>query len=178
MNMAYGLLLTYPMGYAGTSLVREGDAVKKALPWIIVGLVVVGIAVFALKPATAGVQSVDVQGVQDAQAKGVRVVDVRSPGEFTSGHIPGAQNVTLDQFQSVASQWDKSAPVVVYCQTGARSAEAVAMMQQLGFKSILHFDKGIIAWTGSLEQGGGSTSEAPPLQASALPVMYEFYTGW
>ncbi len=151
---------------------------KKALPWIIVAVVVVGIAVFALKPAAAGVQTVDVQGVKDAQSSGVRIVDVRSPGEFAGGHIEGAQNVPLDQFQSIASQWDKGQPVLVYCQTGARSAEAVSMLQQLGFEKILHFDKGIVAWTGSLEQGGGSTSQAPQLQASALPVMYEFYTGW
>ena len=68
---------------------------------------------------------VDVKGVQKAAADGVRIVDVRSVGEFEGGHIPGAQNVPLDQFQSVASQWDKNAPVLVYCQTGSRSAEAV-----------------------------------------------------
>ncbi|MEI7813752.1 MAG: rhodanese-like domain-containing protein [Coriobacteriia bacterium] len=153
---------------------------KKAIPWIVVVIVILGIAFFAFKPAATGTTVVDVKGVQKAATNGVRIVDVRSVGEFEGGHIPGAQNVPLDQLQSVASQWDKTAPVLVYCQTGARSAEAVSMLEGLGFTKILHFDKGIVAWTGSLEQGGGS-SAAPSIAAakpSATPVMYEFYTGW
>jgi len=154
---------------------------KKAIPWIVVGAVVLAIAFFAFKPASSGPTVVDVKGVQKAAASGARIVDVRSVGEFEGGHIPGAQNVPLDQFQSVASQWDKNAPVLVYCQTGARSAEAVAMLKQAGFTKILHFDKGIVAWTGSLEQGSGSSaapSTTVALKPSATPVMYEFYTGW
>ena len=158
------------------------SSLMKIVPWIAVAVVVLIIAAFALKPAgtSTGTTVVDVKGVQKAAADGVRIVDVRSVGEFEGGHIPGAQNVPLDQFQSVASQWDKTAPVLVYCQTGARSAEAVSMLKGLGFTKILHFDKGIVAWTGTLEQGGGS-SAAPgtaTVKASATPVMYEFFTGW
>ena len=154
---------------------------KKAIPWIVVGVVLLVIAFFAFKPASGGTTVVDVKGVQKAAADGVRLVDVRSIGEFEGGHIPGAQNVPLDQLQSVSSQWDKTAPVLVYCQTGARSAEAVSMLEQAGFTSIQHFDKGIVAWTGSLEQGSGSSaapSTAVAVKPSATPVMYEFYTGW
>jgi rhodanese-related sulfurtransferase len=157
---------------------------KKALPWIIVGGVLLIIAVFSFKPAGGAVSVVDVAGVQKAAASGTRLVDVRSPGEFQSGHVPGAQSVPLDQLQSVAPQWNKNAPVLVYCQTGSRSAQAVTMLQKLGFKKILHFDKGIVAWTGELQQGAaaaappGAAAPTPKLQASALPIMYEFYTGW
>jgi len=154
---------------------------KKAIPWIAVGIVLLAIAFFALKPASAGVTVVDVKGVQEAAAEGVRLVDVRSVGEFEGGHIPGSQNVPLDQLQSVASQWDKNAPVLVYCQTGARSAEAVSMLGQAGFTKILHYDKGIVGWTGSLEQGSGSSaapSTTVAVKPSATPVMYEFFTGW
>jgi rhodanese-related sulfurtransferase len=153
----------------------------KLVPWIVVGIVILVIAFFAFKPASGGTTVVDVKGVQKAAADGVRIVDVRSVGEFEGGHIAGAQNVPLDQFQSVASQWDKKAPVLVYCQTGARSAEAVSMLEGLGFTKILHFDKGIVAWTGSLEQGSGSSAASTQVAAAkptATPVMYEFYTGW
>lgn len=151
--------------------------VKKAIPWIVVAAVLLGFGAFALKPAGPKVTVVDVKGVQQAAVQGVRIVDVRSPGEFASGHIPGAQNVPLDSFQATASQWDKAAPVLVYCQSGSRSAEAVKTLQSLGFQKILHFDKGIVAWTGELQQGGGQAA-APALKPTATPVMYEFYTGW
>jgi len=163
------------------SSATSSASLMKFVPWIAVAVVVVVVAIFALKPAAAGTTVVDVKGVQKAAADGVRIVDVRSVGEFEGGHIPGAQNVPLDQFQSVASQWDKTAPVLVYCQTGARSAEAVSMLEGLGFTKIRHFDKGIVAWTGTLEQGGGSSaapSTAPAVKPSATPVMYEFFTGW
>ena len=154
---------------------------KKAIPWIAVGGVILAIAFFAFKPAATGTTVVDVKGVEKAAADGVRLVDVRTVGEFEGGHIPGAQNIPLDQLSSLASQWDKNAPVLVYCQTGARSAEAVSILTGLGFTKILHFDKGIVAWTGALEQGGGSSaapSTTVALNPSATPVMYEFFTGW
>jgi rhodanese-related sulfurtransferase len=171
-----------PQGKTGAQKAssKPSASVMKFVPWIVVAVVLLIVAFFALKPASAGTTVVDVKGVQKAAADGVRIVDVRSVGEFEGGHVPGAQNVPLDQFQSVSSQWDKNAPVLVYCQTGARSAEAVSMLEQAGFTKILHFDKGIVAWTGSLEQGGGS-SAAPStasVKPSATPVMYEFYTGW
>lgn len=156
---------------------KKPVAWAKIVPWIVVAAVLLGFAFFAMKPAGPKVTVVDVKGLQQAQSQGARVVDVRSPAEFAGGHIPGAQNVPLDSFQASASQWDKSAPIVVYCQTGSRSAEAVTMLQGLGFKNILHFDKGIVAWTGEL-QTGGTSSSGPSLKPTVTPVMYEFYTGW
>jgi len=149
----------------------------RIVPWLVAVAVLAGFAVFLMRPAGSTVTVVDVKGVQQAAAQGVRIVDVRSPAEFASGHIPGAQNVPLDSFQGVASQWNKSAPVLVYCQSGSRSAQAVKILQSLGFQKILHFDKGIVAWTGQLEQGGAATA-TPALKPTATPVMYEFFTGW
>ena len=153
----------------------------KYVPWIAVAVVVLIIAVFALKPAaTSGTTNVDAAGVEKAMSDGTRIVDVRSVGEFEGGHIPGAQNVPLDQFTAVTSQWDKTQPVLVYCQTGSRSAEAVTMLEAAGFTTILHYNQGIVAWTGALEQGSGSAAPATTrvAQATATPVMYEFYTDW
>ena len=49
----------------------------KFVPWIVVGVVLLAVAFFALKPASAGTSVVDVKGVQKAAADGVRLVDVR-----------------------------------------------------------------------------------------------------
>lgn len=71
-------------------------------------------------------------------APDTKLVDVRSPLEFNMGHAKGAINIPLDQFQSRYREINglgKSA-VVCYCRSGARSSQAVAYLQQLGFGNI------------------------------------------
>ena len=66
-------------------------------------------------------------GVEEFRATpGARLVDVRTPGEYAGGHIPGAVNVPLQQIGAIASEVpDKSTPLFVYCMSGARSQQAV-----------------------------------------------------
>jgi phage shock protein E len=68
------------------------------------------------------------------------ILDVRSPAEFATGHVAEATNLPLDRFvdgyHSVAP--DKSKPVVVYCASGARSAQAVQYLQQQGYTNVLN----------------------------------------
>lgn len=54
------------------------------------------------------------------------LVDVRSPGEFAAGHVPGSINVPLDRLeQELAVLFpDKDKPLLVYCLSGARSGMA------------------------------------------------------
>jgi phage shock protein E len=70
----------------------------------------------------------------------VLLVDVRSAGEFSSGHVDGAVNVPLDRFaQSCAAVLpDKSRQVVLYCQSGARSGQAAQFMQQQGYEKVIN----------------------------------------
>lgn len=65
-------------------------------------------------------------------------VDVRSNLEFASGHLPGALNIPLDQFQVRYTEIDGlgQKPVVFYCRSGNRSGQALAFLQQKGFKNI------------------------------------------
>lgn len=148
---------------------------KRAVPWIVVLAVVAVIAFLLFKPAAGGgVQNVDSAGLLAAQAKGAQVVDVRTAGEFQLGHIPGAINVPVDEVQTTAKSWDRNATYVVYCASGARSAEAVKIMQSMGFTNIDHFNKGIEAWTGPLDKGTAATQQKIP--TNGKPVFIEFYT--
>jgi phage shock protein E len=63
------------------------------------------------------------------------LVDVRSPGEFASGHVEGALNMPLDRLQIEAPKAlpDPSAEVVLYCLSGARSHMAMVWLQQMGY---------------------------------------------
>lgn len=65
-------------------------------------------------------------------------VDVRTVTEFSSGHIDGALNIPLDQFQYRYKEIDGlgKTPIVFYCRSGNRSGQAVSWLQQMGIKNI------------------------------------------
>jgi rhodanese-related sulfurtransferase len=149
--------------------------VKKAIPWIIVAVAAVVIGVLLFKPAASGgFTKVDTAGLQAAQAKGAQIVDVRTAGEFQLGHIAGSINVPVDELQTTAASWDRNKAYVVYCASGARSAEAQNIMQGMGFKSVADLTGGVGNWTGQLEKGAASSSGTIP--TSGKPVFIEFYT--
>ncbi len=77
-----------------------------------------------------------------------QLIDVRTPGEYKSGHIYGAVNIHIyDQdFEQQIDKLNKSKTVYVYCKVGGRSAEAVEIMQKKGFKHIVELDGGMDAW--------------------------------
>ena len=66
------------------------------------------------------------------------IIDVRSPGEFATGHVRGSVNIPLDRFaQAIAEAVpDKSAPVILCCASGGRSGMACDYMQQMGYQQV------------------------------------------
>lgn len=151
---------------------------KKLLIWGGVAAVAIVALVMVLRPAGGGVQDVSPQRAAEIVAEGVRVIDVRTPGEFEASSIPGAENVPMDQLAAVAAGWDHSEPLLVYCTTGARSTQAVQYLESQGFKTVYHLADGIIAYEGDLERGSEVASMPDDVQPTATPVMYEFYTDW
>ncbi|MCA2978973.1 MAG: rhodanese-like domain-containing protein [Myxococcaceae bacterium] len=68
---------------------------------------------------------------------GAVLVDVRSPREFSGGHLPGAINVPLqDLAGQVKRLGEKQRPVVLYCASGTRSAMAKAALRRQGFSAV------------------------------------------
>jgi phage shock protein E len=65
------------------------------------------------------------------------LIDVRSPGEFSSGHIEGAVCLPLDRIQQDIARLapDKATPLLLYCRSGARSANACQIVSQLGYQA-------------------------------------------
>lgn len=83
-------------------------------------------------------------------AAGAKVVDVRTPQEFASGHVPGAINIPFDEIGRRASEiGPASTPVVLYCRTGRRSGIAADALQKAGFSKLYDF-KSVTAWPGEL----------------------------
>src|SRR5687767_10665386 len=76
------------------------------------------------------------------------VLDVRTPKEFTAGHIPGAVNIDWNgaDFQKKVSALDKSKTYLVQCAVGGRSAKAADKMMTLQFTNVYNLEGGIKAW--------------------------------
>ncbi len=77
--------------------------------------------------------------VRAAVGEGALVVDVRTAGEYASGHYPEAVNIPLDTLQKKSGKLGaKDRAVVVYCASGSRSAQAAALLRRLGYGNVLN----------------------------------------
>lgn len=75
------------------------------------------------------------QEIQQALDNGAIIVDVRTPAEFSSGHVKGSKNIPLNQIESQAKKikgWKK--PIVVCCASGMRSASAKGILAGHGIE--------------------------------------------
>ena len=106
-------------------------------------------------PSSQAIASVKPGIVDGATAKalvaaGARVVDVRTPQEFASGHVPGAINIPYEEIGKRAAEiGPPSTPVVLYCRTGRRSGVAAEALQKAGYGRLYDF-KSVSAWPGEL----------------------------
>lgn len=119
---------------------------------VIVALVVAFFAfTFFGKPSASDnvtIVSIDEKIMQQAQAGEILLLDVRSPGEYADGHIPGAVNVPYDQIQrhqSVLEQQGDS-PIVVYCRTGRRAAIFINEIEKYGFTNLQYMEGDMPGW--------------------------------
>ena len=87
-----------------------------------------------------------------AQTEKAVLLDVRTPREYREGHIPKSINVplqTIDKVTSIAE--NKDTALFVYCYSGARSRQATAMLQHMGYTNV-HNIGGIAAYQGKVER--------------------------
>lgn len=80
--------------------------------------------------------------------KKVVVLDVRTPKEFSAGHIAGATNVDFNakDFALRLKTLDKDKPYLLHCAVGGRSSKAVEQMKALKFKTVYHMEQGMKGW--------------------------------
>ncbi len=76
------------------------------------------------------------------------IVDVCETGEFTAGHVAGAKNVPLGELESrlAVVVKNKTVPLILVCQSGARSGRAVAIAKKLGYDQAQSLAGGLSAW--------------------------------
>jgi rhodanese-related sulfurtransferase len=89
---------------------------------------------------------------QLASGRGPRLLDVRTPAEFETAHIPGAYNVPLDLLREHRDELRAHLDdrVVLVCRSGVRAAQAKQAFVTAGLPNVTVLDGGMLAW-----QGGG-----------------------
>jgi len=77
------------------------------------------------------------------------VLDVRTPGEFATGHLPNARVLDFRgaDFDAQLGTLDKQAMYAVYCHSGNRSGQALQRMQAAGFTHVADLSGGVTAWS-------------------------------
>jgi len=99
-----------------------------------------------------GISTISVEAaaaITDEPPDDLVVLDVRTPEEFAEGHLEGAVLVDFydADFADQLAALDANVPYLVYCRSGNRSGQALAVMDQLGFTSAADVDGGIVAWS-------------------------------
>ncbi len=69
---------------------------------------------------------------------GAKIIDVRTPGEFSSGAYPGARNIPLPVLGRRLNEIPRDTPVVLYCRSGMRSASAARLLKRAGYVDVLN----------------------------------------
>ncbi|MDN3027130.1 rhodanese-like domain-containing protein [Streptomyces sp. S.PB5] len=91
--------------------------------------------------------------------EGPRLLDVRTPGEFRTAHIPGSYNVPLDTLREHRAELRHhlDEDVILICRSGARAAQAEQALAEAGLPNLRVLDGGVMAW----ESAGGPLTRGP-----------------
>lgn len=99
------------------------------------------------KAVTTLTQDQFIEGYRKAQ-----LIDLREPKEFEAGHILGARNIPMSQFnQRHKNEVRPDLPVYLYCQNSGRSARAALTLKKKGYKDIHQLQGGFKTWTGKVK---------------------------
>ncbi len=74
------------------------------------------------------------------------VIDVRTPNEYASGHIPGAINIPFDQVAQRIAEIETPQGVALYCMVGPRARKGETALLAAGYEKIFHLEGGLAAW--------------------------------
>jgi phage shock protein E len=103
----------------------------------VIGAVLAALVLYVALRALGG-RKVASKTVAERIKAGASIVDVRTPDEFRDGAYPGAINIPLGSLASRMNELTKDKPIVLYCESGARSGMAARMLRRAGFADVLN----------------------------------------
>ena len=115
-----------------------------------------------------------------------QIIDVRTLGEFESGHIENAKNIDWlsKDFEKNIATIDKTKPVFLYCKSGGRSSKAANKLAQMGYTKIYDLNGGFLKWeSAGLSKPsdriiGINSQEYAALLNNDKEVLISFYAPW
>jgi molybdopterin/thiamine biosynthesis adenylyltransferase/rhodanese-related sulfurtransferase len=102
-----------------------------------------------LRQVKSQIEEVDPSEVKELLQEGVAIIDVREADEFGAGHLPGAKHVPRSYLETriEAAVPDRATQVILYCQSGNRSAYATrTLLDELGYEHVRSMKGGITLW--------------------------------
>ncbi len=101
-------------------------------------LIALGIAILYMVYKRTGL--LPVKEAKEFLKKGALIIDVRTVGEFESGHLSQAMNIPLDQIEMNIGNYsrDRSKILLLHCQSGMRSGKAVKRLEAIGYKNVFN----------------------------------------
>ncbi|OAI85224.1 rhodanese [Exiguobacterium sp. KKBO11] len=113
----------------------------------IILLLVVGYLAYKMFAPTKGVKQVSTTELKPLLNDRKRFyLDVRTPAEFKGNHIKGFKNIPLKTLNSQLNQIPKDKEVLVICQSGMRSKQAVKVLKKAGYSNVTEVRGGMNAW--------------------------------
>lgn len=119
--------------------------------WMIMSVALASAAMLfwpVLKGATGGALTAE-GAVQLINREKAVIIDVCEANEFAAGHVGGAKNIPLSQLEQKLPTMvkNKALPVILVCQSGARSGRALAIAKKLGYEQAQSLGGGLSAWS-------------------------------
>jgi rhodanese-related sulfurtransferase/rubrerythrin len=119
--------------------------------------------------------------MEDKPGDAFTLLDVRQPGEYEEGHLPGATLIPLPDLGERLGEIDSKKPTIVYCAIGGRSRMAAQMLAGKGFDEVYNLSGGIKAWdsntaVGPQDEGLALFSGRENIQ-EALTIAYSLEAG-
>lgn len=142
-----------------------------------------------VSPLFAQVLDVESFSSKIAELPQALLLDVRTSGEFGGGHLPKATNIDFrsEGFAKEIDKLDKNKPVLIYCLSGGRSAQAAELMRSKGFQ-VTELKGGYLKWTTKMmplegvpavkHDAAWSLADFEKLVKENDAVVVDFYAKW
>ncbi|MEA3401341.1 MAG: rhodanese-like domain-containing protein [Armatimonadota bacterium] len=104
------------------------------------------------QPVRQDISDTELQAMM-ADGEPLVILDVRTPSEYESGHIPGSLNIPLAELADRICELDPNVRTACVCSGGVRSSSAADLLVASGFKHVYNLEDGLKSWDGPWQPG-------------------------